>query len=143
MNKLIAVSMVLLAACSHAQKVERKVDSQLINAIIHVESNNDPNALGAAGERGLMQIRPIAWKHMNKLHNRNWHFDEAFNPEKNKQVGEEYLLWIQLQLETASMYTEERLISAYNAGYKRLKKDWDWEIKNTSYIKKVINKWNN
>ncbi|HHU51028.1 MAG TPA: lytic transglycosylase domain-containing protein [Firmicutes bacterium] len=41
------------------------INPQLINAIIQVESNNNPNARSPKGAAGLMQIMPAVWRQYN------------------------------------------------------------------------------
>ena len=45
-------------SCLHIYANQYQIQPSLINAIIHVESNHNPKAIGLLGEVGLMQIRP-------------------------------------------------------------------------------------
>jgi hypothetical protein len=39
---------------------------------------------GAAGERGITQLHPV---HIDKFYQRDWTWDDAFNPERNLAVA--------------------------------------------------------
>ena len=94
----------------------------LVDAMIHVESRGDPLAVGAAGERGLMQIMPTTWEETTRRMYRNpVPFGEAFNPDVNRDVGTRYLRDIQGWL---SYYSEQwdsdlrsLILASYNAGF--------------------------
>lgn len=61
-----------------------------INRVIEIESRGDPNAIGAAGERGLMQILPGAWADASAYLMVHWPFEDAFDPVKNIIIGSAY-----------------------------------------------------
>lgn len=61
-----------------------------INRVIEIESRGDPNATGAAGERGLMQILPDAWADTAAYLMVHWPFDDAWDPIKNIIIGTGY-----------------------------------------------------
>ena len=42
------------------------ITEQLVEAIIQVESQGDPQRVGSMGERGLMQIRLATWREMTR-----------------------------------------------------------------------------
>lgn len=69
------------------------IDSQVIRAIIWRESNFNPNTLGHAQERGLMQVTPTVgreWATKTKVE--NFQDDDLYDPYTNIQVGTWYLL---------------------------------------------------
>lgn len=80
------------------------VASQLVRAVISVESCFDPNAVSSVGARGLMQLMPSTAKHFGIVN--------LFNPADNLQAGVRYLAGLikryhgNLQL----------ALAAYNAG---------------------------
>lgn len=68
-----------------------KIPSRRIYAMIAVESANNEKALGSAGERGLMQMKPGALSDVNNRFKLNITFDELWQPEKAIQAGAAYL----------------------------------------------------
>jgi soluble lytic murein transglycosylase len=68
------------------------MEPALIKAVIWRESAFEPNARGATGELGLMQIRPPAaqeWAQSEQI--RNFHFEHLQNPLSNILAGTWYL----------------------------------------------------
>lgn len=62
-----------------------------IEAVIQVESRGDPGCVGAAGERGLMQIKRDTWHEVTSgLYGQALSFDKAFDPATNRVVGQAY-----------------------------------------------------
>ncbi len=93
----------------------------LVDAIIQIESNGNPQMVGRHGERGLMQIRAGTWRDMTiRLFGHPLPFDRAFEPELNRRVGTAYLAYLQeiLLPRQAAWKSDERslLLAAYNAG---------------------------
>lgn len=97
----------------------------LVEAIIEIESGGNPRRVGAAGERGLMQIMPDTWAEMTeKMYGRPLPFNRAFDPELNRQVGRYYLAYLQefLQANRTRWRADERalLLACYNGGLGRV-----------------------
>jgi len=97
------------------------VADHLVRAIIQIESSGNPHAVGAAGERGLMQIMPGTWRDMTqKAYGAAMPFDRAFDPELNQRVGRLYLAYIQhlLHEHRAEWQADERslILASYNGG---------------------------
>lgn len=68
------------------------VDPALIKAVVWRETNFNPDKLGTAQERGLMQVTPIAaqeWVEKEKI--LSFRVDQLFNPKINIEVGTWYL----------------------------------------------------
>ena len=80
------------------------VDPALIAAIIHAESNFNPNAKSYANAKGLMQINPITQRHLG--------LKNPFNPKENVDAGTRYLS----QLLKKFNGNLKHAIAAYNAG---------------------------
>ncbi|MFH1130894.1 MAG: lytic transglycosylase domain-containing protein, partial [Pseudomonadota bacterium] len=59
------------------------IPEHLIRAVIHVESDYDPEAISRAGARGLMQLMPTTAKHMG--------VSNMFDPKQNIFGGTRYL----------------------------------------------------
>jgi soluble lytic murein transglycosylase-like protein len=109
-NTSAAVSAVLLARAerydSMIEDAARRadVDSQLVRAVIVVESAYDEHALSARGARGLMQLMPETAQRYGA---RN-----AFDPRQNVRAGTRYLR------DLLDRYDDdlELVLAAYNAG---------------------------
>lgn len=72
-----------------------KLDEELVRALIKVESNYYPYAKSRANARGLMQISSSAWNDTVNRMGVNWSFyKHSFDPEKNIEVGCNYLAWL-------------------------------------------------
>lgn len=71
------------------------LDEELIRALIKVESNFYASAKSKADARGLMQLTSIAWNDTVNRMGVNWSFyKHSFDPEKNIDVGCNYLAWL-------------------------------------------------
>ena len=81
-----------------------QLDSNLLHAVISVESRYNPNALSPAGAVGLMQLMPATAK--------RYGVDDALDPEQNLHGGARYLR------DLLSMFGSDiRLaLAAYHAG---------------------------
>ena len=83
--------------------IKSRVDPLLVNAVIKVESNYNPNAVSPKGAKGIMQITPDTARKLR--------LDDPFNPVQNIIVGTKYL---KQQLDS---FGDIRLgLAAYNAG---------------------------
>jgi soluble lytic murein transglycosylase-like protein len=89
------------------------VPSERITAHIIVESNGDPAAVGSAGERGLMQLKPGALTDSNKVSHDDYSFDDMFDAEKNINAGAAYLAWIERYFFPGDW---DKVSRAYNQG---------------------------
>ena len=83
------------------------VDKHLILSVVYQESRCKPNAVGAVGELGLMQVSP-RWHHdrMVRLDARN-----LFDPESNVKVGTDLLSSLNV------MSDPHTALAIYNGGY--------------------------
>ncbi len=102
-----------------------KVADLLVKSIIQIESSGDPTQVGAAGERGLMQIMPGTWNDMTRrAFGQVVSFDRAFEPELNELIGRHYLAYLQefLQEHRSAWRADERalLLACYNGGLGRV-----------------------
>ncbi|MEM1059628.1 MAG: lytic transglycosylase domain-containing protein [Verrucomicrobiota bacterium] len=71
---------------------EYPIDPLLVRAVIWRESRFNPDAVGDAKERGLMQVTPIAaqdW--VETMDIENFHLDQLFDPYTNIRAGSFYL----------------------------------------------------
>lgn len=99
----------------------------LIDAIIQIESQGNPNMVGGIGERGLMQIRESTWNQVTLKHfGETIDFDRAFEPELNRLVGRYYLGDLQKMLYTHQdawkADLRSLLLASYNAGPERVRR---------------------
>lgn len=103
----------------------RRTTETLVDAIIQVESAENPTRVGRHGERGLMQIKRSTWAEVTRrLYGRARPFDHAFNPGFNRFIGKAYLAYLQgfLHARREDWRSDERslLLACYNAGPKRV-----------------------
>jgi len=103
-----------------------KASNFLVDAIIQIESQGNPNMVGGIGERGLMQIRESTWNQVSKKHfGQTIPFDRAFEAALNRQVGRYYLGDLQLLLyKNRSEWKSDLrslLLASYNAGPERVR----------------------
>ncbi len=102
-----------------------EVADALVEAIIFIESSGDPTQVGAAGERGLMQIMPGTWADMTRRkYGQPISFDRAFEPALNEAIGRYYLAYLQefLHNHRNQWRSDERslLLACYNGGMGRV-----------------------
>lgn len=95
------------------QEVARRyqINSELIKAIIKVESNYNPRAVSPKGARGLMQLMPSTAKRFG--------VQDVFDPEENITGGVKFLQYL------FDVFGEENLelvLAGYNAGEEAVKK---------------------
>lgn len=81
-----------------------KVPAPLVRAIIHAESNFDPNAVSPKGACGLMQLMPATATEM--------YVKDIFDEKENIEGGVRYLRVLANQFEGDMV----KMIAAYNAG---------------------------
>lgn len=126
------------------------IDPMLIKALIWQESNFNPDAVGGAGEIGLMQIKPCAaqdWAEAHKLPvpRRN----QMFDPMTNIEIGTWYLVKALKSWENYK-YSYILALCEYNAGRKKMKewlpprKDQKVRIRVHStkvYVSSILNKY--
>lgn len=110
-------------------------DPIFLLAIIKTESRFNPNAIGTAGEIGLMQIKPSTAEWIAKKKKFPWvNKEELFNPEYNIHLGALYFKYLKKSMNSkASDY-----IAAYNMGpanLRRLPADY---AKAPAYFERVI-----
>jgi soluble lytic murein transglycosylase-like protein len=80
-----------------------EVSPDLVESVIAVESNYNPNAISPKGAQGLMQLMPATA--------RRFGVTNSFDPKQNIEGGVRYLKFLQ------ETFKDERLaIAAYNAG---------------------------
>lgn len=97
-----------------------------VEAIVQVESAGNPQCVGKAGERGLMQIKEATWRETTaRLFPEPIDFDRAFEPDLNRLVGQAYLAWLEQYLRDHHAHwtgdMRSLLAASYNAGPTRIR----------------------
>lgn len=97
----------------------------LVEVVVQLESQGDPAKVGSAGERGLMQIMERTWAEVTTRHfGEPIPFDQAFDPDLNRQVGRQYLGDLQVYLYDNQKHwrsdLRSLLLASYNAGPQRV-----------------------
>src|SRR5476649_1327630 len=103
----------------HVVSAANGLDPMLVKAVVWRESRFDAHKLGAAGERGLMQVSEIAardWARENRME--NFRVEELFDPKRNLEVGAWYLGRAMLHWQKARDPAPFAL-AEYNAGASR------------------------
>jgi len=87
-----------------------QIDSDLVKAIIMVESRYNPKAISKRGAKGLMQLMPKTAKALGVR--------DSFNPEHNINAGVRYFRKLMNQFNG----DVKLALAAYNAGSKKVRK---------------------
>ena len=112
---------------------------KLVDAIITVESSNRPHVVSRVGCRGLGQISEPTWYWITEMMGKDWHFDDAFDPEKNRMVTEYYLYWLTDYLLKKGQYSLDLLFASYNAGPGAVRRA-KWNVPNYPETKRYVEK---
>lgn len=117
-------------------------------AVSDVESGGHSDAVGKAGERGLMQIKCGTWAAMTvREFGEAISFDRAFEPELNLAVGRAYLCCLSEQLAVTEGPLRDThlrlLVASYNRGPQQVA-DMGYALKAlspeaASYLERVLN----
>lgn len=111
------------------------VDSNLIKAIIKVESNFDPNVVSSAGAKGLMQLMPENCEALG--------VSDPFNIEENIEGGvrhiKEYLDRYDGDVEMALMAYNGGPTRMMNRGVKSIDDIYKMPKETQNYVPKVMN----
>uniref|UniRef100_A0A6M3JQV6 Putative transglycosylase n=1 Tax=viral metagenome TaxID=1070528 RepID=A0A6M3JQV6_9ZZZZ len=109
------------------------IPSGLVLGLILQESGGNPNATGAAGEYGLMQIMPGTWDYVTGKYGLNY-AGLQYESYQNVVVGMYYLVDVRNDIDGFSWIDA---IQAYNlgaSGFKQGRRNWP-------YFFGVIKKW--
>lgn len=113
---------------------EHNYDPIFLLAVIKTESSFNFNAVGSAGEIGLMQIKPDTAKWICEKKKIKWKGAKALkNPEYNMIVGALYFKYLKKTLKSQS----KRYITAYNMGINSMMRSSTRELKSHPYFGKV------
>lgn len=109
-------------------------DPIFLLAVIKTESSFNFNAVGSAGEIGLMQIKPDTAKWICDKKNIKWKGAKALkDPEYNILVGAFYFKYLKKTLKSQSM----KYINAYNMGLASMQRLPSSDLKKHPYFGKV------
>ena len=110
-------------------------DPIFLLAVIKTESQFNPNAIGSAGEIGLMQIKPETAEWRCKKNKIKWLGAQRLkNPHYNILVGGYYFEYLKKSLQSQST----RYINAYNMGINNLQRLPAEALYQRPYYEKVI-----
>lgn len=118
-------------------KVSQKhgYDPIFLLAVIKTESQFNPNAIGSAGEIGLMQIKPDTAEWICRKNKLPWNGAESLkNPHYNVLIGGYYFEYLKKTLRSQSA----RYINAYNMGINSLQRLPAQAQNQHPYFEKVI-----
>ena len=122
-------------------------DPKLIQAMIHTESNGNPNAVSPVGAQGLMQIMPATFKQVAQ----QLHLSEAdpMNPEHNVAVGSAYIsqlldkyngdLPLALSAYNWGMGNVDKALANYGPSFDAIAPHLPTETKN--YVAKIVGRY--
>lgn len=119
-----------------------RLDPRLVKAIVAAESEFYKRAVSPAGARGLMQLMPRTAEYMGVPR------EYLFDPEYNIRAGVSYLAHLferawKIHKRQGTSYMEaplwilQRVIAAYNAGPRFLRRD-KWYRQTRGYVRKVL-----
>lgn len=109
-------------------------DPVFILAVAKTESGFDFNAVGSAGEIGLMQIKPVTAKWICNRLNIEWKGAQALkDPEYNILIGAYYFKYLKKTFKSQSL----KYVNAYNMGLTMMKRMPAEALKSYPYLGKV------
>ena len=88
---LFAVIVFMICGTAMTRCHGSEVTPAFVQWVVKVESGGNPNARGKNGERGLMQVKPIALADVNKHFGWRYVPSDLFKAEIALKVGEAYL----------------------------------------------------
>lgn len=122
--KAVAIAS-MLAAPAEARQITVVDFDILVKAIADVESGGRADAVGKAGERGLVQIKSATWRETSlRVFQRDVPYSRAFEPRMNLLIGRAYLQHLGVTLLQHEDRFQDRflplLVASYNNGPERI-----------------------
>ena len=108
-----------------------------IAAHVYTESSGNASATGAAGERGLMQLKPVALADVNANTGSNFSFADMYDPVQNIRAGSAFLALQLKRVRSAGLGDIDSASQAFNAGFRAFQLD---NTKGLAYLSKVKEK---
>jgi soluble lytic murein transglycosylase-like protein len=105
-----------------AQKyaAQNGIETEVVLAIIAVESGGDPNASGITGDNGLMQITDVALRDYNTAFGTGYTLAQLYDPEINIKIGVGFLKLVYSRVRPIGRIDGIYVaIRAYNVGLSR------------------------
>ena len=145
-KRLILICIISLLSINVNAQNENEYDwSQVMNAIIQVESKGNPKAVDASGTCvGILQIKSILVKEVNNIlrmekEKKRYTDSDRYNVEKSKEM------FIILQEHFNKNHNVEKAIRYWNAGfyYEKAYGTAALNRKTKNYYKKVMNHYKN
>lgn len=90
-----------------------------LDAVAHIESNNNPRAVSRCGALGVCQVMPGTWR-VHAKRGERWQ-----NPIHNRRVAARYLQWIKSTLKKwgdRGWNDPSHVLACYNGGIGRFRK---------------------
>lgn len=117
---------------------DQSVPALLLASVALQESNFDPDAVGARGARGLLQVRPRTAQETSRQLGMEWRgSDSLYEPGVNALLGAAYLRTLR-----AKFGSWEAALSAYNMGPTRLRRQIDrGRGASSPYARAVLTRW--
>lgn len=114
---------------------EQAYDPIFLLAVIQTESSFNANAIGGAGEIGLMQIKPDTAEWIANKKNIKWKGAQALkDPEYNILIGASYFKYLKKSVKSNSL----KYVNAYNTGLASMHRMPASGLKKHPYFGKVI-----
>jgi soluble lytic murein transglycosylase len=114
---------------------EKSYDPIFLLAVIKTESSFNFNAIGSAGEIGLMQIKPDTAEWIANKKNIKWKGAKALkDPEYNILIGATYFKYLKNSVKSESL----KYVNAYNMGLTKMNRMPTSSLKKHPYFGKVI-----
>jgi hypothetical protein len=116
----------------------------VLQALWETESSMQAKAVGTKGERGIGQVRRLAWIDAQDYYPelKEYEYDKwSFDPEVNKFFSEAYLNTIYNKYLPKNKKAIEHVLAAYNTGPTAYGKkyNYDWERSpSANYVRKIL-----
>ncbi|MDA0321667.1 MAG: lytic transglycosylase domain-containing protein [Verrucomicrobia bacterium] len=123
--RVVTIAALMIAAPARVRAISTIDFDVLATAIADIESGGRADAVGLAGERGLMQIKSDTWRETSlRVFNRPVPYSRAFEPRMNLLIGQAYLEHLGDTLLSEQDHFQDDylplLVASYNNGPERI-----------------------